>query len=146
MVLDRAHSIDFSSFPGAGDAWFSLRGTTYQNNSCVVLEDIGENDTALLCMTNFTSCCQSPEKGSWFLPTGTRVETEGYFDIDRGANVVRLQRRRGGVEGIYRCEILDSMNVTQTRYIGVYTTCTGECTLLFCSTIIVLQYIKVAEE
>ena len=26
-----------------------------------------------------------------------------------------------GVDGIYRCEIPDSMNVTQSIYIGVYT-------------------------
>ena len=58
--------------------------------------------------------------------------------------VVKLNRRRGGEEGIYRCEIPDSMNVTQTIYIGVYTGGTGElhylCVLvLFCSTIVILQ-------
>ena len=36
--------------------------------------------------------------------------------------MVRLQRRRGGVEGTYRCEIPDDKNVTQTIYIGVYDT------------------------
>ena len=41
--------------------------------------------------------------------------------------VVRLHRRRDGEEGIYRCEIPDSMNVTQTIYIGVYSASTGEC-------------------
>ena len=35
--------------------------------------------------------------------------------------MVRLNRRRGGEEGIYRCEISDSVNVTHTIYIGVYT-------------------------
>ena len=35
--------------------------------------------------------------------------------------MVLLHRRRGGVEGVYSCEILDAMNVTQTIYIGVYT-------------------------
>ena len=39
--------------------------------------------------------------------------------------MVALNRRRGGVEGIYCCEIPDSMNVTQTIYIGVYTTSTS---------------------
>ena len=33
---------------------------------------------------------------------------------------VRLQRGRGGEEGIYHCEIPDAMNVTQTIYVGVY--------------------------
>ena len=36
--------------------------------------------------------------------------------------MVRLQRRRGGAEGIYRCVVHDAMNVIQTIYIGVYDT------------------------
>ena len=42
--------------------------------------------------------------------------------------VVHLNRRKGGVEGIYHCKIPDSGNVIQTVYIGVYTasTSTGE--------------------
>ena len=37
-----------------------------------------------------------------------------------------MYRRRGGVEGIYYCEIPDAMNVTQTVYIGVHSASTGE--------------------
>ena len=37
-----------------------------------------------------------------------------------------MNRRRGGVDGIYRCEIPDSMNDIQTIYIGVYNISTGE--------------------
>ena len=44
-----------------------------------------------------------------------------------------MNRRRGGVEGIYRCEIPDAMNVTQTVYIGVCSVSTGEWSSLFCS-------------
>ena len=40
----------------AGDVWFSLNGTTYQNNSIVTLEDIGEGGDALLCVTDVTDC------------------------------------------------------------------------------------------
>ena len=39
---------------------------------------------------------------------------------------VLLHRRRGGKDGVYHCEIRNAMNVTQTIYIGVYTTDTGE--------------------
>ena len=45
------------SFQGEGGVWFSLRNTTYQNNSIVNLEDIGGGDNALFCMTNLTACC-----------------------------------------------------------------------------------------
>ena len=37
-----------------------------------------------------------------------------------------MYRRRGGVEGIYRCEIPDTFGFIQTLYIGVYSANTGE--------------------
>ena len=117
---------------GAGDVWFSLNGTTYQNNSCVALEEIGEGNDALSCRTNFTACCTrytGESVGNWFFPNGIRVPTSAYrwgLYRSRGQMMVLLNRRRGGVAGIYRCEIPDSMNVTQTIYIGVYIAGTGE--------------------
>ena len=79
-------------------------------------------------MTNQTACCRPPHAeqalGNWFFPNGTRVPSSGrQWDLHRtrGDMMVLLHRRRGGVEGVYSCEILDAMNVTQTIYIGVYT-------------------------
>ena len=124
-------------FPCAGDVWFSLKGTTYQNNSCVALEDIGEGDGVLLCVTNLTACCvngNGSASGNWFFPNETRVPSGSQqwdFYRTRGHMVVRMHRRGGGVDGIYRCEIPDSMNVTQTINIGVYTASTGEWHLLY---------------
>ena len=102
----------------------------------MTLEDIGDNGDGLLCMTNFTACCQDPctgENGSglgnWFFPNGTKVPStggQGDFHRTRGQMVVALQRRRGGEEGIYHCKIPDSTNIVQTIYIGVYTANTGE--------------------
>ena len=121
---------------GAGDVWFSLKGTVYQNNSNVILEDIGEGGDALLCITNQTACCQTSyfgvvrhTSGNWFFPNGTRVPSgvsEWNFYRNRGQMMVRMNRRRGGVEGIYRCEIPDTLGFTQTIYIGVYSASTGE--------------------
>ena len=120
-----------SSFPGLADVWFSFNGTTYQNNSIVTLVDIGENDTALLCMTNLTACCQRNDTGkngtalgNWLFPNGTNGTRDFY--IDRGEMVVRLNRREGGENGIYGCEIPDSTYIIQTVYIGVYNASTGE--------------------
>ena len=101
----------------------------------MTLEDIGEGNDALLCVTNLTTCCRSSDTGTriasgiWFFPNESNVPNEGKkwdFYKDRGQMKVDLNRRRGGVEGIYRCEIPDSMNVKKTIYIGVYTTNTGE--------------------
>ena len=114
----------------------------------MILEDIGEGDDALLCITSLIACCKAPytgvmgpSLGNWYFPNGTRVPSvirtsgEGW-DIYRTGDqmVVRMNRRRGGVDGIYRC---DSLNVTQTIYIGVYSASTGEWfmfTPVLCST------------
>ena len=85
-----------------------LRGTPYQNNSNVTLEDIGEGYDALLCITTQTACCRPPYTGemgqraigNWFFPNGTRVPSTGSqwdFYRDRGQMVVRMNRKRGGV-------------------------------------------------
>ena len=124
-------------FLGAGEGVrFLLRGTTYQNNSLVTLEDIGEWDYALLCVTDQPVCCRPPYTGefgpilgNWFFPNRTRLpsfRTQWNFYRDRGQMSVNMHRRRGGVNGIYHCVIPDAMNVTQTVYIGVYTANTGE--------------------
>ena len=124
--------------PDAGEGVrFLLRGTSYQNNSLVTLEDIGEVDDALLCVTDLTACCRPPYTGvigqtaigNWFFPNGTILPSfwpQWNFYRDRGQMLVNMHRRRGGVNGIYHCKIPDAMNVIQTIYIGVYTAGTGE--------------------
>ena len=37
-----------------------------------------------------------------------------------------MNRRKGGVDGIYHCKIPDATKVFQIIYIGVYNTSTGE--------------------
>ena len=113
-----------------GDVRFLLRGTTYQNNSIVTLEDIGEWDDALLCITDQPVCCRHPYTGeigpllgNWYFPNETILPSfwpQWDFYRDRGQMMVNMHRRRGGVNGIYHCVIPNAMNVTQTIYIGVY--------------------------
>ena len=133
---------------------FTLGGTTYQNNSLVTLEDIGDSDEggdALFCVTDQTVCCRGGDTpagmgalGDWFFPNGTGLPNMiiGFvrggrsgvpiiwdFYRNRDASVVRMNRRRGGVTGIYRCEIPVSVVpsvVNQNIYIGVYTASAGE--------------------
>ena len=105
----------------------------------MTLEDIGEGDDALFCVTDLTACCRPPytgpfaytsaQLGNWFFPNGSRVPSSGNqwdFHRTRGLGAVLLHRRRVGVTGIYSCEILDAMNVTQTITIGVYSADAGE--------------------
>ena len=94
------------------------------------LEEIGEGDDALLCKTDLSTCCKHAYAlGNWFYPNGTRIPSQANDrDIhrERGTMVVLMYRRRGGEDGIYRCEIPDAMNVHQTIYIGVYNKTTGK--------------------
>ena len=102
----------------------------------MTLEDIDSNSDAVLCITNLTACCKAPYTGingsaigNWFFPNGTRVPSQGIewdFYRVRKQMVVDLNRRRGGVDGIYRCEIPYSASINQTIYIGVYGISTGE--------------------
>ena len=109
----------------------------------MTLEDIGEWDDALLCLTDQPACCKSPftdelgppVMGDWFFPNGTRLPSESVntssglqwdFFKDRDQSMVHMHRRQSGATGIYRCEIPNSVNVTQAIYIGVYTASTGK--------------------
>ena len=104
----------------------------------MALEDIGKGDDSLLCMTNFTACCQEHEFGECFFPNEAQVPSNGSqlnMYKTSGHMVVRLNRRRSGEEGIYRCEIPDLKNVNQNIYIGVYSAGSGGWymyTQLFC--------------
>ena len=91
------------------------------------MEDIGEGNDALLCMTNLTGVNGSV-RGDWYFPNGTRVLStlKRIRDQIVVRLAVRMNRRGGGEEGIYHCEIHVSMDVNQTIYIGVYTASGGE--------------------
>ena len=94
----------------------------------MTLTDIGDGNDGLLCITNGVN---GSVRGDWYFPDGTRVlstqnDSDIYGNRDHDKMMVRLNRRQGGEDGIYHCEIPDAMNVTQTIYIGVYNTSCGE--------------------
>ena len=106
----------------------------------MTLEDIGENSDALHCRTSLNDSCNNTNRsnsiGNWFFPNGTKVPSESSqwsFYRTRGDMLVCIHRRGSGEDGIYRCVIPDSFNVTQTIYIGLYTanTSTGEWQCLY---------------
>ena len=103
----------------------------------MTLENIGEGDDSLLCITNLTACCRPPYTdpigrqavGNWYFPNGTRIPSSGNqwdFHRTRGQMVVHMHRRRGGEDGIYHCVIPVTTSIDHTVYIGVYTASTGE--------------------
>ena len=108
----------------------------------MTLDDISDSNTggdSLLCITDNTACCSRAQVpgggilGDWYYSNGTTVANSGVmweFYRNRDQSVVRLNRRRGGVAGIYHCEIPDVNGITQDIYVGLYTNDKGEYRLL----------------
>ena len=119
-----------------------MNGVTIPNHGFAVLDNIGEGDETLLCLTDLPACCRRPYTtdpmgpsalGNWYFPNGTRVVSSGLqwdFHRTRGWMVVLLHRRRSGVTGIYRCNVPDQNEEQLNLYVGVYTTNTGGYSVL----------------
>ena len=71
VAIHKHYDIVSFSFPGAADVWFSLNGKTYQNNSCVALEDRALVKEMILCSAQLTLLLIV--QGNWFFPNGTRI-------------------------------------------------------------------------
>ena len=106
-----------------------FEGKSLANNSLVDLENIGItdqlSDASLQCTTNKTDCCHlaynTVRFGWWYYPNGTEV-TNNNFDLyrHRGRSVAYLNRRKGGMGGIYHCKITDRHGVNLTWFVGLY--------------------------
>ena len=97
------------------------------------VDDIGEDDDALLCHTTKIDCCTNSmgqiRAGDWYYPNGTRVGTIGhsvatghtsYFFRNRGTQIVRLNRASHPSErGKFCCEVPDAYNVIHSICINV---------------------------
>ena len=112
-----------------------LNGAIIPNHGFVLLDNIGESPNSLRCLTENRMCCARAQVpggdilGDWYYPNVTGVANSGQqweFYRSRGQSVVHLNRRRGGVDGIYHCVIPNGAGVNQTMYIGVYHASTGK--------------------
>ena len=114
-----------------------MNGAIIPNHGFVLLDNIGESHESLLCLTNLTACCRTPHStaalGDWFYPNATAVpnmviDAQGLrwdFYRTRGQMMVLMHRRRGGVTGMYRCDMPDQNENPHRLYVGVYTANTG---------------------
>ena len=110
-------------------------GRVFLNNSLILLESIGNNDTALMCVTTDPFCCETNRSGNWFPPQGatplgsssSSVDLYQSWEDDQSirlnkpgdANLAQLN------EGLYRCEVPDRNGVTQVLYAGLYSETRG---------------------
>ena len=102
---------------------FMLHGRTYTNGDTVMITDIGEGDSALLCVTDNTECCRTGGNGEFFYPDGTAVgfSISNSLFRNRREQVVRLNRRNNATSplGRYRCAIPDASGVTRSIFINI---------------------------
>ena len=121
-------------FSGIG---LTLNGTWYLlNNSIVINTDIGNGTASLVCTTAYASCCSSgnPET-QWYFPNGSLVPNIPNipYQRTRGRNpgrVILSRNYESTTTGIFHCDIPDAYGVTQSLYVGIYDSSSGEsCTL-----------------
>ena len=108
----------------------------YPNNSIVSNTDIGTGSAALVCTTTLPGCCFSGHRETqWYFPNGSQVPNNPYlpYQRTRGQNpgrVILSRNSESTTTGIFRCDIPDARDLTQSLYVGIYDSGTGEsCTL-----------------
>ena len=101
-------------FHSAGTLGFYLNGVAYHNGSTVLRSVIGEENNALQCTTDSTTCCSNlpPEMraGEFYFPDGSEVpimaeSRNGYYRT-RASGYISLNRQSNGtITGQFRCKI-----------------------------------------
>ena len=100
----------------------------FSNHGLVDPADIGEDNSALLCLTNYTSCCDTANGlfGEWYNPDMSVVQVRSAGESlyrNRGPGLVRMNRQLPVsmvTSGIYRCEILSGAGLSEDVYVGLY--------------------------
>ena len=106
---------------------FFLNGRLLPNNSIVLLGDIGEDSSALYCLTDRVVCCSTAagaNRGLWRSPDGI-AQANGDIYSSKGFSSIRLSRMRDTLRptGLYRCVIPSSSDgdrTSSTLHIGIY--------------------------
>jgi hypothetical protein len=90
----------------------------------ILLNDVGENNEALYCLTDNSRRYTGRIFGEWITPDGTDVSgsTANSFYRIRGYGAILMNKRSGAVgqTGIYTCLIPDRFRINRTLYIGIY--------------------------
>ena len=107
---------------------FFLNGRLLPNNSIVLLREIGEGSSALLCLTDRVQCCSYAEGrlGLWRSPDGdVQQDTSAGIYTIRGFSSLLLNRKSSTMmpTGVYTCLIpssSDDEGTSHTLCIGIY--------------------------
>ena len=120
-------------FSGVG---LSLNGMNLSNNSIVTNTDIGTGAAALVCTTTYTVCCSSAnQETQWYFPNGSLIPNNPALPYQRlrGTNpgrVILIRNSESTTTGIFHCDIPDASGATDSLYVGIYDSSTGEFCIL----------------
>lgn len=105
---------------------FAVGGRTYPNNSVISLWNVGEDDEALSCITDYVQCCSNPphRHGEFYYPSGERVgilAAGGGMYRNRGNQVIHLNRKNDVTSptGRFRCDLPNVDGRIQSIYINL---------------------------
>ena len=106
--------------------WFENGENILTNNSYIYYANISHGDNVLKCATDNPNCCTDSYDVNWNDETGTVVH-EGPDDtsclyVTRGIGNISLSRKSNCIpdtSGLWRCDIADYSNVTQSIYIYI---------------------------
>lgn len=117
--------IQTTSSPPAA-VYFELNSDIFLNNSAISLQDIGEGENALTCVTDNQICCGTPPNrhGEFYYPSGEQVPIRSHGDKfyrQRGYQRIYLNRRVGTTSpaGTYTCVIPNATGRPETLYIDL---------------------------
>ena len=88
------------------------------NNSYIPGDIIGEGvNDSLRCVTNNTDCCINGQ-GNWYDEREIIVEDSDIVNVSRGDEMVYLNHKTNeSLLGLWRCDIPDNNDITQSIYI-----------------------------
>ena len=118
------------------DVQFRFMNGEVVNHDIVTITDITESEP-LLCVTDRIDCCPPEDSGvsngQWYFPDESVVPegSEGNFYQTSAFAAVRLHHMNGITNGIYRCDIPDTVGTVQSRHIGIYNIGAGKMFIHF---------------
>ena len=113
------------------DVQFRFMNGDIMNHGIETINDITESEP-FLCVTDRIDCCPPQElgvsNGQWYFPNGSAVPDESGYSFYQASvfAAVRLHRNNGMTNGIYRCDIPDTVGTVQTLHIGIYESDAGK--------------------
>ena len=103
-----------------------MRGAFIAKDSNVNIRNIGYSNGALQCITDKTSCCETPTVGEWLLPSGASIQqtvSNGMeFYVTRGSSGEVWLNRPSDVmspTGQFCCRVPDATDTNQILCVNI---------------------------